>query len=78
LDGDLVDSPSAGRDILAIDSAFKELAAIDPRLAEVVELRFFGGMTLAETAGMLGVSLATTNREWAMAKAWLQRRLRSP
>ncbi len=62
--------------ILALDGALGELALIDPRQAELVELRFFGGMTLPEVAQAMGVSLATANREWAMAKAWLFRRLK--
>ena len=64
-------------DILAVDTALAELATLDPRQAELVELRFFGGLTLAEVAEALGVSLATANREWAMARAWLYRKLKS-
>ena len=76
LEADLASSPPANLDVLAVDAALSELAAVDPRQAELVEFRFFGGLNLAETAQALGVSLATTNREWAMAKAWLYRRLR--
>ncbi len=77
LDSDLLASTAADNDILAIDSALEELGAIEPRLVELVELRFFGGLTIVETAEALGISLATANRDWAIAKAWLQRRLRS-
>jgi RNA polymerase sigma-70 factor (ECF subfamily) len=76
LGDDLAASPAANLDILALDAALGELADLDPRQAELVELRFFGGLTLAETAEALGISLATANREWAMAKAWLYRKLK--
>ena len=64
-------------DILALDDALGELAAVDPRQAELVELRFFGGLTQPEVATAMGFSLATANREWAVAKAWLYRRLKA-
>ena len=64
-------------DILDLDAALDELAARDERQARLVELRFFGGLTQEESAQVIGVSLATANREWAMAKAWLYRRLKS-
>lgn len=67
--------PVAGVDLLALDAALGELAGIDPRQAELVELRFFAGMTVPETAVALGVSPATVKREWALAKAWLYRKL---
>lgn len=67
--------PVAGVDLLALDAALGELAGIDPRQAELVELRFFAGMTVPETATALGVSPATVKREWALAKAWLYRKL---
>jgi DNA-directed RNA polymerase specialized sigma24 family protein len=63
-------------DILDLDSALEELAALDERLARVVELKFLVGMTLEETADALSVSHATVERDWAVAKAWLLRRLR--
>jgi RNA polymerase sigma factor (TIGR02999 family) len=62
-------------DIVAVDEALKELEAIDPRKSEVVELRFFGGLTIAETAQILKVSHATVEREWSTARAWLFREL---
>ena len=58
-------------DLLALDEALTRLAAIDPQQARVVELRFFGGLTLDETAEVLHISPATVGREWRMAKAWL-------
>lgn len=63
------------RQLLAVDEALAELATIDPRQAEIVELRFFGGMTLAEVAAYLGVSKGTVDREWRMTRAWLRREL---
>jgi RNA polymerase sigma factor (sigma-70 family) len=67
--------PVAGVDLLALDAALGELANLDPRQAELVELRFFAGMTVPETAAALGISPATVKREWALAKAWLYRKL---
>jgi RNA polymerase sigma factor (TIGR02999 family) len=62
-------------DVLALDSALEELAALDPAQARIVELRFFGGLTAEETAEVVGISRATLMREWAMARAWLRRKL---
>jgi len=63
-------------DVLDLDAALEELAAIDEPQAHLVELRYFGGLTLEETASLLGMSRATASREWRTAKAWLYRRLR--
>ena len=60
-------------ELVALDEALKSLASIDPRKCQVVELRFFGGMTVEESAEVLGVSAATVMREWSTAKAWLHR-----
>jgi RNA polymerase sigma factor (TIGR02999 family) len=62
-------------DVLDLDAALEELAAIDEAQAQLVELRYFGGLTLEETASLLGMSRATASREWRTAKAWLYRRL---
>jgi RNA polymerase sigma-70 factor (ECF subfamily) len=62
-------------DLIDLEEALGELARLDPRQAEVVELRFFGGLTMPEAAEVLGVSLATAEREWASARAWLAFRL---
>jgi RNA polymerase sigma factor (TIGR02999 family) len=59
------------RDLLALDGALEELNELDPRQAQVVELRFFGGLELTETATLLGVSLSTVSRDWRAARAWL-------
>lgn len=58
-------------DVLALDEALERLAALDERQARVVELRFFGGLSVEETGTVLGLSPATVKREWSMAKAWL-------
>lgn len=62
-------------DVLAIDSALTRLAQIDAPQSRIVELRYFGGLTLEETASVAGISLASVKREWAMARAWLRREL---
>jgi RNA polymerase sigma factor (TIGR02999 family) len=62
-------------DVLALDEALEELAALDPRRARLVELRYFGGLSLDETASALEISAATVSREWQLARAWLHRRL---
>jgi RNA polymerase sigma factor (TIGR02999 family) len=66
--------PEAER-ILALDSALEKLAAMNPRHARVVECRFFGGMTIEETAAALAVSGATVERDWALLRVWLGREL---
>ncbi len=62
--------------LVALDDALKALAAVDPRKAQVVELRFFGGFGIEETAGMLSISQETVMRDWRLAKVWLLRELR--
>jgi RNA polymerase sigma factor (TIGR02999 family) len=64
-------------DLVALDDALKDLAAIDPRKARVVEMRYFGGMSVEETAEALEVSAVTVMRDWSTAKAWLLRELSS-
>jgi RNA polymerase sigma factor (TIGR02999 family) len=64
-----------GVDVLVIDEALDQLMSVDARLCRVVELRFFGGLNVEETAEALEVSTATVDRDWAMAKAWLFQRL---
>jgi len=62
-------------DLLALDSALQELAETNPQHSRVVELRFFGGLTIEETASAMGLSHATTERYWSFARAWLRREL---
>jgi RNA polymerase sigma factor (TIGR02999 family) len=58
-------------DVLKLDEVLKELEKIDPRKSRIVELRFFGGLSLEETAETLGVSVATVRRDWSLARTWL-------
>ena len=71
LDTSAVVSREARRDLLAIDEALNRLAAVDGRKSQVVELRFFGGLSVKETADVLKVSPDTVMRDWKLAKAWL-------
>ena len=78
LDDALLRSDDAGPcdiDVLALDEALTRLAAVDSTQARIVELRYFGGLTIEETAEALRSSPATVKREWAMARAWLKREL---
>jgi RNA polymerase sigma factor (sigma-70 family) len=61
--------------VVALDTALDNLAAIYPQQARLVELRFYGGLTIDETAAALGISAATVSREWTMARAWLRREM---
>jgi RNA polymerase sigma factor (TIGR02999 family) len=62
-------------DVLALDDALARLAAMDPKKAQLVELRYFAGLSIPEAAAALGVSVATVGREWAVARMWLRREL---
>ena len=64
-------SPQADVDVLDLDDALTRLAAFDPRKSQIAELRFFGGLSLDETGKLLGISLATVERDWQAARAWL-------
>jgi len=64
------------RDLVALDDALNELAKVDERKGKVVELRFFGGLSVEETADVLDVSVETVMRDWKLAKAWLLRELK--
>jgi RNA polymerase sigma-70 factor, ECF subfamily len=75
LDEALVISSERGADIVALDDALKTLASLDARQSQVVELRFFGGLSINETAEVLKVSEGTVRRDWSLAKAWLHREL---
>jgi RNA polymerase sigma factor (TIGR02999 family) len=75
LDGIDVAASEPGADLLAVDAALQALALEDPRKAQVVELRFFGGLSVDETAEALGVSARTVQADWAFARAWLYRAL---
>jgi RNA polymerase sigma factor (TIGR02999 family) len=62
--------------LVALDDALRDLAEIDPRQSRIVELRFFGGLSIEEASEVLGISVATTKREWASARTWLYRQMR--
>jgi RNA polymerase sigma factor (TIGR02999 family) len=75
LDGVDIAAPSPRVDIVALEDALRELAALDARSSQVVELRFFGGFSVEEAAEALGVSVRTVKRDWNTARAWLYRAL---
>ena len=75
LDGIDVAASEPAADVLAVDMALQMLASEDPRKAQVVELRFFGGLSVEETAEALQVSVRTVHTDWALARAWLYRTL---
>ena len=75
LDDASLTGPGPDVDLLALDEALTRLAALDPQQSRVVELRFFGGLTMEETAEVMHISPATVGREWRMAKAWLSAEL---
>jgi RNA polymerase sigma factor (TIGR02999 family) len=62
-------------DLPSVDGALRELETFDPRQGQIVELRFFGGLTVPEISSAMGISVATVQREWALAKVWLNRAL---
>jgi RNA polymerase sigma factor (TIGR02999 family) len=75
---DIALSAEPGRDLVALDDALEALAKVDERKSRVIELRFFGGLSVIETAETLHVSPETVMRDWRLAKAWLLRQLRDP
>lgn len=77
LEEGMVVAPERSPDVLLLDEAMKRLAAFDARKSKVVELRFFGGLSVEETAAVLNVSAFTVIRDWNFAKAWLQREIRN-
>jgi RNA polymerase sigma factor (TIGR02999 family) len=76
LDAELVPAQKQEFDLVALDDALAKLAALDPQQSRLIELRFFGGLSIEETAVVLGVSPATVKREWATARAWLRREMK--
>ena len=75
LDEDFMGAQVKGQNLVALDDALKALAAVDPRKDRVVELRFFGGLSVEETAEVLKVSRNTVLRDWRLAKMWLKREM---
>jgi len=75
IDDDLPIRTPDSEDLVALDEALKRLAAIDERQSRIVELRYFGGLTIAETASLLGISEKTVKRDWTLARTWLHREI---
>ena len=75
VDLDAMPAAEASAELVALDDALNDLARIDPRKVEVIELRFFGGLSVEETAGVLNISPQTVLRDWKLARAWLTREL---
>src|SRR5437016_5428592 len=75
LDDAVVFTREQSADLLALDELLNRLAELDPQQARVVELRFFGGLSVEETANLMEISTVTVKRDWAMAKAWLAREM---
>jgi len=72
----LVFSPGQSADLVRLDEALERLAKLNPRQSKIVELRFFGGLSVEESAEFLAISPKTVKRDWSMAKAWLHAELR--
>lgn len=75
LDENLIYAPEYSGELLALDEALSRLAQFDPRKSQIVELRYFGGLSIDETALVLKISANTVVRDWSLAKAWLRREL---
>ena len=75
LDDNLVIESHRNVDLLAIEDALTKLTKLDPRQAQMIELRFFGGLSIAEVAKVMGISKRSVEREWTMVRAWLRREL---
>jgi RNA polymerase sigma factor (TIGR02999 family) len=73
---DLIAAPEVSEDLLALDEALERLAALEPRVAALVQLRYFGGLTLRQAAEVLGISPRTADSYWAYARSWLLAELR--
>ena len=75
LDEAMIVSPERAAEVVALDDALNYLAELDQRKSQIIELRFFGGLSIDETAEVLGVSSGTVMRDWTFAKAWLRREI---
>jgi RNA polymerase sigma factor (TIGR02999 family) len=71
----LVYSEEKAEEVVALDDALRRLDEIDPRQSRIVELRFFGGLSVDETAEVMGISQRTVKREWSVARLWLHRQI---
>ena len=77
LEETLVFSPKKSEELIALDEALNRLSELSPRQSQIIELRFFGGLTVEETAEVLGIAPKTVKRDWSVARAWLHREVRS-
>jgi RNA polymerase sigma factor (TIGR02999 family) len=75
LDEAIALSPKRDRELIAVDDALMNLSRLDPQQSRIVELRFFGGLTIEETAEVLDISVSTVKRDWILAKTWIGRAL---
>src|SRR5215472_2397955 len=75
-DGALVAAPERSIDVIALDHALSQLTELDEQQSRIVEMRFFGGLSVEEIADLLGISRSTVKREWNVAKAWLSRQIK--
>lgn len=78
LEENLAGQPKQGMNLVTLDDALSDLARIDPQQAKVVEMRFFAGLSIEETAEAMSISVSTVKRDWAVAKSWLFRQLQHP
>jgi RNA polymerase sigma factor (sigma-70 family) len=67
--------PRTDLDVVLLDDALKDLASLNPQQSQIIELRFFGGLSIADTSEVMGISPATVSREWTSARAWLHREI---
>jgi RNA polymerase sigma factor (TIGR02999 family) len=75
LDESIIPSPCPDVDLVALDDALQSLSKIDPQQAQIVEMRYFGGLSIESTARVLGISDSTVSRDWKLARVWLKREL---
>jgi RNA polymerase sigma factor (TIGR02999 family) len=75
LDESITPSPAREVDLVALDDALQNLSKLDPQQERIIELRYFGGLSIESTARILGISTSTVSRDWNLARAWLQREL---
>ena len=75
LDEDAIVAPEVEGDLIELDAALEKLSAKEPRIAELVKLRYFAGLTIEQAAQAVGISTTTANRDWAYARAWLYREM---
>src|SRR5262249_18208441 len=78
IDPERIAAPEAAEELLALDEALTKLAAVEPQVAELVELRYFAGLTIPQAATQLGISTRTADAWWSYAKAWFQTALQEP